>query len=342
MFRESMNWRQQWGVDGYLRTWQPGEVMDKYIAYGVIGTDPEGCPIAIIPIKGVDIVGILHSVSRHDFIRFAINVLETTLEKAAKRGQHEIVVIFDMEGFQLRPYAWRPATQLVISMIQMYEANYPESLKACFVINAPRVFAFAFNVIKPFLDEYTISKISVFKSDPRKYQKAMKECIPDDQLPVHYGGTMVDPDGDPKCPSKINYGGTVPKSFYKKNFEQDKKRDYTDTSVKSGGKIVLVFNAPEEGCYLNWDFVTEDHDIKFGVTCKDDATGHVHQVIKAMRVPSHQVEESGALQCKPNYTYTVTFDNTYSMFKNKKIKYSVYMTEPITKLDMSVLPANEE
>lgn len=39
---------------------------------------------------------------------------------------------------------------------------------------------------------------------------------------------------------------------------------------------------------------------------------------------------------------TVTFDNTYSMFKNKKIKYSVYMTEPITKLDMSVLPANEE
>lgn len=56
----------------------------------------------------MDIVGILHSVSRHDFIRFAINVLETTLEKAAKRGQHEIVVIFDMEGFQLRPYAWRP------------------------------------------------------------------------------------------------------------------------------------------------------------------------------------------------------------------------------------------
>jgi hypothetical protein len=32
---------------------------------------------------------------------------------------------------------------------------------------------------------------------------ALLEEIEADNLPLHYGGTMVDPEGDPKCPSKV-------------------------------------------------------------------------------------------------------------------------------------------
>lgn len=37
----------------------------------------------------------------------------------------------------------------------------------------------------------------------------------------------------------------------------------------------------------------------------------------------------GFINCRPNCTYTVCFDNTYSYFKNKKIQYSVLMTQSI-------------
>lgn len=68
---------------------------------------------------------------------------------------------------------------------------------------APKIFAIAFNLIKKFLHEYTISKIKVFKSDPIKWKAAVREVVDGDNLPKHWGGDMVDPDGDPRCPSKV-------------------------------------------------------------------------------------------------------------------------------------------
>lgn len=68
---------------------------------------------------------------------------------------------------------------------------------------APRVFAIAFNVIKRFLHENTLSKVQIYKAEPKKWKKILLSNIDEDNLPQYYGGSMVDPDGDPKCPSKV-------------------------------------------------------------------------------------------------------------------------------------------
>lgn len=57
--------------------------------------------------------------------------------------------------------------------------------------------------MKPFMHQATIEKIRIFGSDRQEWEKALLEEIDADQLPQHYGGTMADPDGDPKCPSKV-------------------------------------------------------------------------------------------------------------------------------------------
>ena len=46
-------------------------------------------------------------------------------------------------------------------------------------------------------------KIKVFGSDKKQWTAALLEEIEADQLPAYFGGTMVDPDGNPKCPSKV-------------------------------------------------------------------------------------------------------------------------------------------
>lgn len=58
-------------------------------------------------------------------------------------------------------------------------------------------------MVKRFLNDYTLGKISIYKSDPRKWMKVLRENIPLDILPKYFGGDLVDPDGDSKCPSKV-------------------------------------------------------------------------------------------------------------------------------------------
>ena len=59
-------------------------------------------------------------------------------------------------------------------------------------------------MVKPFLPQVTLDKINVFGCDKNVWSAALLKDIDADQLPMHYGGTIIDPDGNPKCPSKVN------------------------------------------------------------------------------------------------------------------------------------------
>ncbi|KAJ8984842.1 hypothetical protein NQ317_013043 [Molorchus minor] len=339
MLRQSMKWRQQWEVDDGLKNWSPPEVIQLYHPSGTSGYDKDGAPVIIVPFAGLDVFGLINSCSKQDCVRATIRILEENLALAAQTGINKLVVIFDMEGFNLRQYAWRPAAELVLSMIQMYEANYPEILKACYIINAPRVFSIAFNVVKKFLNEYTLSKIQIFKSDPKKWKAAILSNITPENLPVHYGGTLADPDGNPKYTTKVKQGGKVPKSYYTKNLEVPdngvNKKEFKTTVIKKGHKLTMDHIVAEPG----WEFRTEGHDIRFGVTLKDE-NGVESPAIRHRRVAAHQIVESGVLSCQAPATYTVTFDNTYSLLRSKKLHYCVYVTPPLSK--MNILPPEAE
>lgn len=69
--------------------------------------------VVIIPFAGLDIIGMLRSLSRQDLIKMAMHILEKNMDLAAKTGANEVVVIFDMDNFNIRPYAWRPGNFFV-------------------------------------------------------------------------------------------------------------------------------------------------------------------------------------------------------------------------------------
>ena len=71
-------------------------------------------------------------------------------------------------------------------------------------ITAPRVFTIAWNLLKPFLHERTKNKVSIYGSDSAAWKAAILQDVDADQLPVFYGGTMTDPDGNPQCLTKVS------------------------------------------------------------------------------------------------------------------------------------------
>ena len=58
-------------------------------------------------------------------------------------------------------------------------------------------------ILKPFVPQSAFLAMRVFGSDRNEWTAALLEEIDADQLPAYYGGTLTDPDGDPKCSSLV-------------------------------------------------------------------------------------------------------------------------------------------
>lgn len=62
----------------------------------------------------MDIYGMLHVITPQEYVKVTIKILDEYLklarEQSKKHGQvaNQLTVIFDMEGFNLKQYLWRP------------------------------------------------------------------------------------------------------------------------------------------------------------------------------------------------------------------------------------------
>ncbi|KAK6967844.1 SEC14-like protein 2 [Biomphalaria glabrata] len=335
MLRNHFRWREENNVDTILEDFQPPEVMKKYYPGGLFGQDKEGSLIWVDPTGYIDLKGLLMSIKKQDILKSKIQLLEEfyklfdILSEKQGRRVDQIVILFDLEKFGLK-HLWKPGIDVFTDILTIFEDNYPETLKRTYVLNAPRVFPIAFNLIKPFLSEETVRKVTICGAN---YKEVLLQHIDADQLPAHWGGTCVDPDGNPRCPSKINPGGEVPKSYYQQNNIVD-LTGFTEATVGRGSSLQLDFSIDEVGSALRWQFKTDGFDIGFGIyrrtEDKKQKAGDMEPIITSQKVNSHMFPEEGSMHCKHPGTYIVRFDNTHSWVRSKKLYYLIEILKPDT------------
>ena len=56
--------------------------------------------------------------------------------------------IFDLAGFSLKAATHTPTLEILRQLITLYEANYPETLAAAHVVNAPSLFQLVFRIVQ--------------------------------------------------------------------------------------------------------------------------------------------------------------------------------------------------
>ncbi|KAL5011206.1 hypothetical protein ScPMuIL_011711 [Solemya velum] len=230
MLRNHINWRRQYDVDTVLDDYVVPEVLQKYYFDCLFGVDKTGAPVRIERLGPIDLRGLLRSATKKEIIKTRIAYIDgTQIEK--------ISIICDLEGFGMN-HLWKPGMDLVMELNSLYEKNYPERVKNIYLINAPKVFPIIFKVAKPFMPEETKKKMKVLGPD---YQETLQKDIAADQLPKFLGGTCVDPDGDPYCPSKICPGGKVPVEYYR-TADVEKAENYKETTVNRGSSFQVDFN----------------------------------------------------------------------------------------------------
>ncbi|VDM16780.1 unnamed protein product [Hydatigera taeniaeformis] len=274
MFRMHLEWRSEIKLDELLATFKTPEVVEKYFPGGICGQDKFGRPAFICPAGTADVVGLMRSASRTQLALSRYFLMEKIIEEvlpaqSQKVGRpiDQLVIIFDLQHMNRRQL-WRPWLNFVLEMASVFEVNFPELMAVCFVLNVPSFFSMIFSLLKPILSKETQDKIHVLGSN---YLDELLKLFNPEDLPAHYGGMMRDLDGDPKCSSRICWGGTIPESYYQ--IQQSLPSSSTDVAegafllvpVSRGSKEYFYIGEAKFGDTISWEFYTESNDIAFSL-----------------------------------------------------------------------------
>ncbi|OAR05976.1 hypothetical protein LLEC1_01308, partial [Akanthomyces lecanii] len=138
------------------------------------GADKEGRPICVVRVR-------LHhggEQSAESIEKYTVHVIETA-RLLLSPPVETATIIFDMTNFTLSNMDYAP----VKFMIKCFEANYPESLGAVLIQNAPWLFQGIWRVIKPWLDPVVAAKVHFTNG-----RIGLEEFIAPSQIPKELGG----------------------------------------------------------------------------------------------------------------------------------------------------------
>jgi hypothetical protein len=210
------------------------------------------------------------------------------------------VRVWDMEGLSMNHFSTEMLRYLK-SIIGPAQANFPEHMYKAFIINAPSMFSMAWALIKPFLPERSLKKISIMGSD---YKDALLQYIAEDQLPVQYGGSNT------------------------ATLWDDPEADFTKKLIPARGKEKVDLDIPK-GSKLTWDFRTIYADVGFEVKFVDD-DDNTSKAVPYARVESFKKIQQGEFVPEKSGKAYVLFDNSFSMMTGKEIIYKLTVQEVST------------
>nr|XP_020852306.1 SEC14-like protein 2 isoform X2 [Phascolarctos cinereus] len=332
MLRKHMVFRKEEDLANIMN-WQPSEALQLYDTGGLSGYDREGCPVWLDATGCLDPKGLLLSSSKSAVVKKRIQILTFLLQECELQSEklekkiETFIIVFDLEYLGLKHF-WKPAMEVYQEFFSTFENNFPETVKYLIVVKAPKLFPVAYNLVKPFISEETRKKILVLGAN---WKEDLQKLIHPDQLPAEYGGTLTDPDGNPKYLTKIKYGGVVPKRYYLQN---QMKMQYEHTvSVNRGSSHQVETEILFPGCVFRWQFMLDGSDIGVGIYLKTkmgerQRAKEMIEVLPTQKYNSHLVPEDGTLTCTEPGVYVLRFDNTYSLVHSKKVSYTVEVLLP--------------
>jgi len=187
-------WRKEFGVDDIVANFDFTEKaeVDKYYPQYYHKTDKDGRPLYIERLGKLDIPKLYAITTQErqlqrlvwEYEKFIYERLPAC-SKAVGHPVETVCTILDLKNVSLMSF-WK-VKDYVSQASSIGQDRYPECMGKFYVINAPFGFSTVWNVIKLWLDEVTVAKISILSSSETK--KALLAQIPAENLPEDLGGT---------------------------------------------------------------------------------------------------------------------------------------------------------
>ncbi|KAG0227026.1 cytosolic factor, phosphatidylinositol/phosphatidylcholine transfer protein [Actinomortierella wolfii] len=217
MFTDCENWRKQFQVDDLMNgfKFEEEEAVRKCYPRYYHNIDKAGRPIYIEHIGAIDIKTLFKVTDEERMTKQHVLSYEKLIRdrmpacsRLAGRHIEQCCTILDLKGVSLRQFA--NAFGFIKRTSAIAQNYYPEMMGKMYVINAPMMFTSVWGMVKPLLDEVTVSKIVILGSN---YQATLLADIEADNLPkslggkcecAHAGGCQVGEPGPWKDPQYMN------------------------------------------------------------------------------------------------------------------------------------------
>ncbi|XP_032517841.1 protein real-time [Danaus plexippus] len=268
MLSQSLLWRKKHQVDRLLSEYETPEVVRQYFPGGWHHHDKDGRPLYILRLGQMDVKGLLKSIGEDGLLKLTLHVCEEglkLLEEATRSSEHAIqswCLLVDLDGLNMR-HLWRPGVRALLRIIQIVEANYPETMGRVLIVRAPRVFPILWTIVSTFIDENTRSKFLFYGGKDYLQPGGLLDYIPKDLIPDFLGGP---------CKSFVHEGGLVPKSLYVSGAFTERDGDplsedsiYKSVSLARGQVHEVVVHNRDPHSVLTWDFDVLRHEVYFSV-----------------------------------------------------------------------------
>ncbi|XP_045536545.1 protein real-time isoform X1 [Papilio machaon] len=268
MLSQSLLWRKKHQVDRLLSEYETPDVVKQYFPGGWHHHDKDGRPLYVLRLGQMDVKGLLKSIGEDGLLKLTLHVCEEglrQLEEATRKSEravHAWCLLVDLDGLNMR-HLWRPGVRALLRIIQVVEANYPETMGRVLIVRAPRVFPILWTIVSTFIDENTRSKFLFYGGKDYLQAGGLLDYIPKDLIPDFLGGP---------CKSFVHEGGLVPKSLYVSGAFTERDGDplcedsiYHSVSLAKGQVHEVVVRNCDPHSVLTWDFDVLRHDIAFTV-----------------------------------------------------------------------------
>lgn len=231
-------------------------------------------------------------------------------------------MVIDLDKFSLRNlYCWQ-AVKTLTNMLQTMEDHYPECLEKCIIINAPNFFPVLWKMVRPFLTQATTDKVEVYGKSG--WKEHILNIIDAPQLPVHWGGCMVGPSGDPQCRHKVNFGGVFEEGKTHPSSSLFDEKGAQRRTIARRDRWEVPVDVDKAGLRLIWRFQVATGDVAFGLRMRSGK-----RLLPLTRFQScSYIPQEGSWDCDTPGTYVLEFDNSYSWLTDKTIALVVSVQTP--------------
>uniref|UniRef100_A0A3Q3KTG3 SEC14-like protein 1 n=1 Tax=Mastacembelus armatus TaxID=205130 RepID=A0A3Q3KTG3_9TELE len=265
---QSLTWRKQHQVDFLLDTWERPQLLQDYYAAGWHQHDRDGRPLYILRLGQMDTKGLVRALGEEVLLKQVLSINEEGLRRCEDntrvfgRPISCWTCLVDLEGLNMR-HLWRPGIKTLLRIIEVVEANYPETLGRLLILRAPRVFPVLWTLVSPLIDENTRKKFLVYAGNDYQGPGGLVDYIDKEVIPDFLGGD---------CMCDISEGGMVPKSLYRtaEELESEENHLLTDSIYKSasifkGAPYEMLIEITEASSVITWDFDVCKGDVIFNI-----------------------------------------------------------------------------
>jgi hypothetical protein len=190
-YQATLQWRKENGIDTILTAPHPNfELIKQHYPHYYHLQGHEGQPVffelpprtnlAALRAGGVDLKKLLH--------HYAM-VTEFQWQYLDRHDFSRSITVIDLQGMRMTDFVGE-CVDYVRKSSEFTSQNYPERAGFVMVINVPGWFKMIWSVVKPLIDEVTLTKIQILRGKEEIFQ-ALMDKIPIQNIPPEYGGQSM-------------------------------------------------------------------------------------------------------------------------------------------------------